>query len=192
MPTMLDDSAGIRMQPRTREVLSHLDNHRAALTEALDAVPVALRERRPAPNRWSVAEILEHLGIVEGGITQLLQKQVDAARAAGHGPERETSPVVPTVPVDRLLDRSAPLTASTRSQPSGTLSADAAWEALSHRRRALQELLLTVDGLALSEVIIPHPILGSLNVYQWLVFVGAHEGRHARQIREISAAARPA
>jgi hypothetical protein len=176
------------MQPRTREVLTLLDSHRAALAEAVAAVPVALRERRPAPGRWSAAEVLEHLAIVEGGITQLLHAQVGAARSAGLGVERDTSPVVPTVPVDRLLDRSAPITASARSQPTGGLGADAAWEALAERRRTLRELVLAADGAALSDVVIPHPILGPLSVYQWLVFIGAHEGRHAGQIREIATA----
>jgi hypothetical protein len=176
------------MQLRTQEVLNHLDGHRAALEQSVAAVPEALRGRRPAPDRWSVAEIIEHLGIVEGSITQLLGGQLDAARAAGLGTERETSPVVPTVPVGRLLDRGAPLVAGARSLPTGGLGADAAWEVLAARRRALRELLLVADGLALSEVIIPHPLLGPLNVYQWLVFVGAHEGRHAGQVQEVAAA----
>jgi hypothetical protein len=153
-------------------------------------VPEDRRERRPAPDRWSVAEILEHLGIVEGGITQLLDGQVAAARAAGLGAERETSPVVPTVPVRRLLDRTARLTASARSLPTGGLAAGAAWETLVERRSALRHLLVASDGLALSALVIPHPVLGPLNVYQWLVFIGAHEGRHAKQIQEAGAVLR--
>lgn len=178
------------MQRRTQEVLTHLDVHRAALTQAVAAVPEALRGRRAALDRWSVAEILEHLGIVEGSITQLLGGHLNAARAAGLGVERETSPVVPTVPVDRLLDRSAPMVAGARSLPTGDLGAHAAWEVLAERRRALRELLLAADGLALSEVIILHPLLGPLNVYQWLVFVGAHEARHADQVRDVAATLR--
>ena len=43
------------------------------------------------------------------------------------------------------------------------------------------------DGLALSQVEHPHPIFGPLNLYQWVAFVGAHEARHAAQIREVGA-----
>jgi hypothetical protein len=50
-------------------------------------------------------------------------------------------------------------------------------------------LVLAADGFARSEVIVPHAILGPLKVHQWLVIVGAHEGRHADQIRELAAAA---
>ena len=33
----------------------------------------------------------------------------------------------------------------------------------------------------------PHPVLGPINIYQWALFVGSHEARHALQIREIAA-----
>jgi hypothetical protein len=46
------------------------------------------------------------------------------------------------------------------------------------------------DGLALGGVLATHPRLGSLNVYQWVLFVGGHETRHAAQIREIGEALR--
>lgn len=176
------------MQPRTQEVLAHLDGYRAALEQAVAAVPEPLRERRPAPDRWSVAEILEHIGLVEGRIGRLLSEQLAAARAAGLGAERETHPVLPTVPVDRLLDRSQPIVAREGTLPEARLGAGAAWTTLAECRRAVREMLLAADGLALSEVVIPHPRLGPLNVYQWMVFLGAHEGRHTAQIREAAAA----
>jgi hypothetical protein len=72
--------------------------------------------------------------------------------------------------------------------PSGGLDAGAAWAALAETRRILREVLLAADGLALSDLVLPHPRLGPLNVYQWVVFVGAHEGRHAAQVREVTEA----
>jgi hypothetical protein len=176
------------MQPRTQEVLALLDHFRAALAQAVADAPEPLRERRPAPDRWSVAEVLEHLTLVERRIGQLLRGQIAAARAAGLGAERETSPVVPTVPVDRLLDRSEPLVAREGTIPDARLGAEKAWATLLERRREVREMLLAADGLALSDVAAPHARLGPLNVYQWLVFLGAHEGRHTAQIREAVAA----
>ena len=176
------------MHPRTDEVLTHLERYRAILREAVEEVPPARREERPAADRWSVAEILEHIGIVEGAITRLLRKQLEEARAGGLGPERDTSPVVPTVPVSLVVDRSFRIEANPRVQPTGGLTAEAAWQVLDQRRKALQEFLQESDGLALGDVIIPvpHPRLGPLNGWQWLVFLAAHEGRHAGQIRELA------
>lgn len=176
------------MQPRTREVLDYLTAAERELNDAVAAVPEADRVRRPGPDRWSVAEILEHLSLVEYAIAGMLAQHVEAARGSGVGPERETEPVVPTVPLARLLDRDARLTASARSQPTAGLGWDVARRAFGAARAQLVELLQGADGLALSEVVIQHPLLGPLNVYQWAVFLGAHTRRHAAQVRETAAA----
>ena len=176
------------MHPRIAEVLEHLDRHRAALEHAFAEVPVALRDQRPAPDRWSVAEILDHLAIIEGRIAELLAQQIDAARAAGLGPERESSPVVPTIKMERLLDRSRPITARDNSLPRTGCSAQASWKMLTEQREALRNTIRSADGLALGEIVVPHPVLGPINVYQWIVFVGGHEARHTAQIREVAGA----
>jgi hypothetical protein len=176
------------MHPRITEVLDHLDHCRAELESAVAAVPIELRERRPAPDRWSVAEVLEHLALVEGRITHLLATKLDAARVAGLGPDAETSPVVPTVDLGRIADRERPVTAGDAVQPRAGLDAGEALESLTRQRDALRQVVLAHDGLALTEVIAPNPVLGPLNAYQWVVFTGSHEARHAAQIREIASA----
>ena len=174
------------MHPRITEVLTYLATQRAVLERAVATVPASLRKRRPAPERWSVAEVLAHIVIVEGRVTQLLAAQIGAARAAGLGRERETSAVVPTVNVARVLDRSRPVTAGAASQPPADADAEIALAALVERQKALRATLAAADGLALGEVSAPNPVLGPMNVYQWVVFVGAHEARHAAQIHEIA------
>lgn len=176
------------MHPRMQEVLSFLELQRAALARAYEGVPPGLRGLRPAPDRWSAAEVIGHLTVVEGRITQVLRAGIDAAVEAGLGPDRETSPVVPTVDVDRILDRSRAVTASAASQPPADLQTADAWATLEQRRADLHRLIRASDGLALDQVTASNPVLGSLNAYQWLVFIGAHERRHAAQINEITAA----
>jgi DinB superfamily len=176
------------MHPRTAEVIAHLDEHRAALEAAFAEVPVALREQRPAPDRWSVAEVLDHLVVIEARIVKLLTQQIETARAAGLGQENDTSPVVPTINMRRMLDRSRPITASESSQPRTGCSAQASWTLLAEHRQRLLDLVRSADGLALGEIVIPHPALGPINVWQWFVFVGGHEARHTAQIREVAGA----
>jgi hypothetical protein len=174
------------MHPRIEEVFAHLDKQRAALQSAVADVPAALRTRRPGKDRWSVAEVLEHLTLVESRIAKMLADRLAAARATGIGPETDESPVVPTIDVGRLLDRSTPITASEAALPGGDQAPDLSWDALTKQRAGLLATIREADGLALGDVTIPHARLGNLNVYQWLVFLGAHEGRHALQIREAA------
>ena len=175
------------VQPRIREVIDYLDTQRAALADALAAVPAARRDTRPAPDRWSAAEVVEHLQRVEEAVAGLLRAKVMEARAAGLGTESSAEAVVPTVAVERVMDRSRPLTASEMSSPTGALDADAAWARLARTRDELRAWIGEQDGAALGDVVIPHPVLGPQDVYQWLVFIGGHEGRHAGQLREIAA-----
>jgi hypothetical protein len=43
------------------------------------------------------------------------------------------------------------------------------------------------SGLALGGIVYPHSMLGALTLYQWILFLGQHELRHAKQIQSISA-----
>jgi hypothetical protein len=58
-------------------------------------------------------------------------------------------------------------------------------DALRRSRADLHAALRLGDGLALAEVTATHPALGVINVYQWVLFIGQHEARHARQVAEI-------
>ena len=93
------------MHPRTREVLDHLDGTRAALERAVAAVPDGLRGTRPAPESWSVSEIIEHLSLVEARVDALVLGHLAQARAAGLGAEGDTSAVVNEAVVKDLVDR---------------------------------------------------------------------------------------
>ena len=177
------------MQPRIQEVLNHLDTRRADLRAAVDAVPASQRETRPAPDRWSAAEVLEHLAMVEGRMARgIFAKRIDEARANGVGAERDTSPVAPTFDATRVLDRTQPRVAPEPVVPQGGKGAETAWAELQQIREGLRATIVSADGLALVDVIHAHPTLGSMNLYQWALWIAGHEERHAAQVREIAAA----
>jgi len=69
--------------------------------------------------------------------------------------------------------------------PQHRLFLESAWEALESATESLHKMVVSGDGLALDAVSHPHPALGPMSIYQWIAFVGAHEARHAAQIREI-------
>jgi hypothetical protein len=117
----------------------------------------------------------------------MLVQRVTAAREGGLGAERNTEPVS-TAPLAHVLDRDAKLVASERSHPKLGLDWATARDSLRSARGSLCELVRSSDGVALSELVIDHPIFGPLDVYQWVIFLGGHQRRHAAQIREAGAA----
>ena len=162
------------------EQVQQLTHYRAVLEAAVASVPQELRDQRPDPGRWSVAEVLEHLAVLEGGIVQLLRSQA----AAGPAEAAAAS----TLDERAVLDRSRPWVAPPRVQPRGELSAAAAWERLGQTRAALLAAMEGGDEQSLTQKTYPHPVLGPLSLRQWVTFIGLHEGRHAAQIEEIGQA----
>ena len=173
------------MHPRLQELFAYLNLRRNALREAVDAVPEAQRSQPPEPGRWSVADVLEHLALVEGRFTTTLANRLVEAKAAGLAEERDVSPIVGTFDQAGVLDRTSRREAPEVVRPRG-VDWNSAWSRLEETRRSFLEVFLSADGLALGDVAYVHPRLGSLNLYQWGIWMGAHEGRHTEQIREIS------
>ena len=176
------------MHSRIRELLDHLETQRAGLRAAVDTVPRELRERRPSPEAWSVAEVVEHVAIIEQRLAGLLTTLLADAQARGIGPETETALVVDPASQRMLVDRSYRITAPEMAHPTGTLDLDRAWDAFEAAHAALRDAVQAGDGLALGGVTAAHPRFGELTWYQWVAFAGGHEARHAAQIRDVATA----
>lgn len=149
-------------------------------------MPADARARRPAPDRWSVAEVLEHLGLVEGRVVGLLGQLLQAAPMADESTRASVTPLDRTT----LRDRSRRVDAPAPIQPTGTVGADEAWTTLERTRAQLLALLDTAeaDTRDLAQISRQHPALGTLDGYQWVASVGGHEERHTLQIVEIGEA----
>ncbi len=170
------------MHPRLSELLTYVDRETSALRDVYDSVPPDERDVRTDPARWSPAEIVHHLAIVDQRIVQLLGKLIEQARSLP--PETDTSPLLPSPVVSRVLDRSRRFKTSQASEPFQT-NRERVWDELMATRRALADVVATGDGLALGSVSAPHPALGTFNGYEWITFVGAHAARHADQMLEM-------
>jgi hypothetical protein len=179
------------MQRRLQEVLTYLDAQYETLRNAFESVPDEQRANSPAPGAWSPAGIIEHLAIVETSIGRLISHRVATGRESGVGPETEDSSVLENFAVGRAIgDRTRRIVSGERSNPTQELAPDAAWSAFETAHADLRAAAASAEGLALGEIVHPHPVFGPLNLYHWIAFVGGHEARHAEQIREASSGAK--
>jgi hypothetical protein len=174
------------MHPRIQEVLDYLDSTRTDLSDAVQSVAADRRDQRPAADCWSVAEILDHLNIAERKTVKFITRALEAAKASGLAEETQTSSVLNTVPTAKIGDRTNRVTAPEAVLPRSDIDAASAWSALQESREKMRAVALAGDGLALGEVKQPHAALGLADLYQWMIFQGAHEARHTAQIREIA------
>ncbi len=144
--------------------------------------PREFRERRPTPAEWSIAEVIEHLVLVERGIAAALAKAPDPARPR----------VVRWDQGFRFLAMRVALKGGARIKaptavvlPTGELP----WHALLSRweveRRGFEEWLLSVEPEIIHTPRFRHPIVGWLDIPRALTFVGDHLDHHVGQIARI-------
>jgi hypothetical protein len=167
------------MHARLDELVGLLTARRAEVLDAVACAPVT----RPREGAWSVAEVLHHLQLVETGVSKLVH--VELKRHPGPLPrETETTSVAHRLDHMALEDRGRRIMAPEAVRPRPGIATAEALVGLEASRGRLLDTLAQADGVALGEFSFPHPVLGSLDLYQWLLFVGQHERRHARQIAE--------
>ncbi len=170
------------MHARLAETMNYVEQKRKELIQSFEGVPGDRLCRRPSADGWSVAEILEHLTMVESGVARLITKRVGRAREAGLGEEKSTESVLPSFDRHRARLDTAVMQAPATVQPRANVDISEALEGLESSRDDLRAAALAANGLSLGEIKHTHPLLGELDLYQWLIFVGQHEGRHKKQI----------
>jgi hypothetical protein len=175
------------MHQYLNDALAALDASRQALRQTMATIPEPVRTERPGPDRWSPVEIVEHLSLVETRFSAVVGGKIAEALNTGLGPEGGARTRLPEKIQSMLADRTGKRTAPEAAMPTGTLNEAAAWEAADRARAGFRAAVLSADGLALSGVIHEHPFFGSLNVYQWVELIAAHEMRHVAQVREAAA-----
>lgn len=150
------------------------------LEELVAATPDELWAKRPAPERWSVSEIVEHLGAAEpflfGLLQQTLAAPVDANWALVEG----------SLSTDQFLgmlqNRSQKFQAPEPIQPKGGLTRAEALAKFAGARAVTAEFVRrTTEPLAKHVAALP---VGKMTAHQLLVMIGGHNLRHNAQIRE--------
>ena len=167
------------------EILGVADDARAQVLAAAAAVPAEEMHRPPTAGRWSPAQVLDHLASVERGVVRLLEKKGGAAKAAGLTLDASTDSLLRSLDQYDIATTRKPVIAPVQVEPSANARSDGALHSLEESRRALNAIVAELDGFDLTRVTHVHPLLGELNLYQWILFVGQHELRHIPQFRSV-------
>ena len=170
------------MHARLAEAMDYVEEKRKELLQSFAGVPADRLGRKPSDGAWSVAEILDHLGIVESGIARLIAKRANKAREAGLGEEKSTESVLASFDQHRVRLATMKMESPATVLPRVDVDLNEAVAGLKASRESLRAAALAANGLSLSEIKHTHPLLGELDLYQWLIFLGQHEARHRKQI----------
>lgn len=136
---------------------------------------------KPASERWSIAEIVEHLSAVETFVPAMIQ-----ARVLSSDPIAETLEANDLALVTRVAGRRSKVQAAEMARPKGRwLETELIAVFCAARDKTVAYAAATQDDLRHHTG--AHPSLGVLDGYQWLLFLAAHVERHIAQIRELQA-----
>jgi hypothetical protein len=167
------------MSPGDRQrLVAHLEMTEAWLVSELDGLSPAQLTWRPAPDVWSVKDVVEHLGIAEPQYWKQLQDSLKTP--VGEYKPEATDAAILWYGIDRT-NRSK--TGEARV-PDGRFK-DIAAALVSFR--ALRATMLEQARGSQEDYRGRRLIEGNMDVYQWFLMISTHSQRHILQIRELKA-----
>jgi uncharacterized damage-inducible protein DinB len=162
-------------------ILTNLAKAQTALLRAADSVPPEEWKTRPGEGRWSAAELVAHLMMVERAVIG------KADRVAQKPPKRVSLLKRIHIPMALVESRWIRRKAPAPVEPEMLYGKEEMLADLRTVRERSLAFLEETRSRNMGEYCWPHPALGTLNVYEWLQFIASHEVRHTKQMREIAA-----
>jgi uncharacterized damage-inducible protein DinB len=163
------------------KALKYLESTRQGILEATTGLSPAQWNFKPAPDRWSVAEVTEHIAAAEDFLRDMITAKVMTAppRPAGEDVASLDEMVLAKVP-----DRSAKVQAPEPLKPTNRFgSPEGSLKHFEESRQQTIDLLNRQDDLRAHAV--DSPFGKKLDAYEWILYVAAHSDRHTKQIKEV-------
>ncbi len=175
----IGQAEGLSSSDRDRG-LSELHGTRKQTLDAVDGLTAAQWSFKQSPDRWSIAEVMEHLAITERALLGMTRKLASGA------PSTEPTTVKDADVLKMLASRNQAVKAPEMLVPTGRFGSGA--ENLNQYRAARDETLNYLRGTneSLREFRTTMPV-GKIDAYQLLLYISGHNTRHLAQIAEIKA-----
>jgi uncharacterized damage-inducible protein DinB len=162
-----------------KSTLKRLDEVHKRLSTAVTTVDPKLLAQRPAEDEWSVAEVVEHLCLVEAAVMNYLRLQLNE-------PPVKVNFLKKLLPMKIVSLRVKRLKAPKMVVPSKNLPPMAElvkkYDAL---RASTKDVLIKEGRERLSKVCFKHPYFGDMDGAAAVSMIAYHEQRHLKQIHEI-------
>lgn len=162
----------------------HLAKTRDTLLAATAGLSAEQANFKPAPDRWSVAEVAEHIAATETSLMNLVRDQVMKSP-----PRTEPANLAELdgMVLKGIADRSTPRQAPEPLRPTKRFGDMAS--TLKHFKEARADTLAFLDANRneLRGHAMASPLGVELDAYQWILFISAHCERHTKQIEEVKA-----
>lgn len=178
------DAARMTAEERAKAIKLLNDSHKEFIA-AIEKLTDAQWNYKPSPFKWSAGEIAEHIMLTEGLLFSVVQRVL----ASKPNPDWESK----TAGKDKLIERILPARAG-RAQaplevrPTGKMTRDEVIKRFKEGRVKIMDFAEhTSLPLKAHTADHPIPVFGTLNGYDWFLYVPYHTMRHLKQMAELKA-----
>jgi hypothetical protein len=184
---LLAQAATPELSPADREsALKYLESTRQGVLDATKGLSANQWNFKSAPDRWSIAEVVEHIAAAEDFLfTNVTDKVMKAPARTGNDDVKAIDELVLT----KVPDRSHKAQAPEPLKPTNRFGSPEA--SLKHfgesRERTEEYLKNTADLRAHAAPASESPFGKQMDAYEWILFIAAHSDRHTKQILEVKA-----
>ncbi|MEO8582552.1 MAG: DinB family protein [Flavitalea sp.] len=161
-----------------------LTSTQTGVDDAIRGLSDAQMNFKSAPDRWSVAECVKHIAITE----QMLRQMLDGSLKQPITPEKRSElKMTDDQLIKNLEDRTTKIKTTDALKPENSpfkTSDEALASFKDNRAKLITFVKDTKDDLRDHLLTLP---FGSVDGYQFILFIGAHSNRHTQQIDEVKA-----
>jgi len=163
--------------------MKYLESTKQGVLDATAGLSEAQWNFKAGPDRWSVAEVTEHIATAEGFLRGMIVEKVMTAPPRPDGEDvKAIDDLVLTAVPDRTQHRQAPeplKPMNNYGSPQGSL------KTFTESRAQTEDFLRSHDDLRAHAI--DSPLGKKLDAYEWVLFIAAHSERHTKQILEVKA-----
>ena len=164
-----------------KKAVAYLEKTRAGVITATKGLSEAQWNFKPATNRWSVAEVTEHIAAAEDFLMDMVRDKVMKAPART---EPEDIKALDEMVLQKIPDRSNKAKAPEPLEPNNRFGSPKA--SLKHFEESRAKTVAFLkDTKDLRQHAADSPLGKKLDAYEWVLFVAAHSERHTKQIIEV-------
>ena len=172
----------ITPEERTKAI-KYLEKTRADVLAATKGLSAAQWNFKPATNRWSVAEVTEHIAAAEDFLMDMVKDKVLTSPART---EAEDLKALDELVLNQIPDRSHKVQAPEPLQPNNRFGSPK--DSLKHFRESRAKTITFLkDTKDLRGHAMDSPLGKKLDTYEWVLFIAAHSERYTKQINEAKA-----
>jgi DinB superfamily len=169
-------------QAEKERAIQYLESTKKGVLEATKGLSDAQWNFKAGPDRWSIAQVMEHIAASEDFIRQMDAEKVMLAPAVPGRDLKKTDDAVIAMVPDRSQKAQAPepLVPTNRfGTPDGSV------KHFVESRAKTEDFLKTTPGLR--DHAVDSPMGSKLDGYEFVLLIAAHSERHTKQILEVKA-----